>query len=344
MHEAQLNQLAQEANMRHQSTVADAEAAVARTQSQAREFVENTISSAQQAVSRSELELQQRAQQYVHEQEQRLRSGMEQELSRLRGEAHEEVSLRERRIAELEARLHQQEALAATNSHFPKSVPVTPKALIFSPPQTQIIPPPVGSPVTEVALSSPPHNPNPFAIPTNGEGGQSPPLHQEPQQPPQGHPVAFQPPGFPGGLYGNLQMNPTGGSQQEGATLTNPQRALEHELLRTRELFDNFVAAMRPVLDVLTPEQRAQIANVTGDQGAVVPPTPIAAPMVAPGSVSGAAPNGAPPPLQILPPGLPSLPLEQAHFAQPNVASGCGGGGSPSSSSSSSSSGPTTPT
>ena len=81
----------------HQSTVADAEAAVARTQSQAREFVENTISSAQQAVGRSELELQQRAQQYVREQEQRLRSGMEQELSRLRGEAHEEVSLRERR-------------------------------------------------------------------------------------------------------------------------------------------------------------------------------------------------------------------------------------------------------
>ena len=344
MHEAQLNQLAQEANMRHQSTVADAEAAVSRTQSQAREFVENTISSAQQAVSRSELELQQRAQQYVHEQEQRLRSGMEQELSRLRGEAHEEVSLRERRIAELEARLHQQEALAATNSHLPKSVPVTPKALIFSPPHTQIIPPPVGSPVTEVALSSPPHNPNPFAIPTNGEGGQSPPLHQEPQQPPQGNPVAFQPPDFPGGLYGNLQMNPTGGSQQQGATLTNPQRALEHELLRTRELLDNFVAAMRPVLDVLTPEQRAQIANVTGDQGNVVPPTPIAAPMAAPGSVSGAAPNGAPPPLQILPPGLPSLPLEQAHFAQPNVASGCGGGGSPSSSSSSSSSGPTTPT
>ena len=128
MHEAQLNQLAQEANMRHQSTVADAEAAVARTQSQAREFVENTISSAQQAVGRSELELQQRAQQYVHEQELRLRTGMEQELSRLRGEAHEEVSLRERRIAELEARLHQQEALAATNSHLPKSVPVTPKA------------------------------------------------------------------------------------------------------------------------------------------------------------------------------------------------------------------------
>ena len=341
MHEAQMNQLAQEANLRHQNTVAEAEAAVARTQSQAREFVESTISSAQQAVGRSEQELQQRAQQYVREQENNLRTGMEQELSRLRGEAQDELARRERRIAELEARLHQEEALVASNSPIPNSVPVTPKALAFTP-QTQTGQVPLGSPPSNRSQ----HNefPNPFAFPQMGVGDQIAPPQTESQQPPQGHPVTFQPPGYPGGMFGGLQMNPCGGSPQNGATPIDVQTALGEELLRTRQLFDDFVNAMRPVLDVLTPEQRMQIANNSGNPGMLAPPPPIAAPMQAPGSVSGAAPQGAPPPLQILPPGLPPLPLGQAQFEQPNVASGCGGGGSPSSSSSSSSSGPTTPT
>ena len=341
MHEAQMNQLAQEANLRHQSTVAEAEAAVARTQSQAREFVENTISSAQQAVGRSEQELQHRAQQYVREQENNLRAGMEQELSRLRGEAQDELARRERRIAELEARLHQQEVLVASNSPVPKSVPVTPKALTFTP-QTQTGQVPFGSPPSNRSQ----HNefPNPFACPQTGMGDQIAPPHSGPQQPPQGHPVAFQPPGFPGGMYGSLQMNPCSGSPQNGATSIDIQKSMMEELLRTRQLFDDFVNAMQPIMDVLTPEQREQIANSSGNPGFLAPPPPIAAPMQAPGSVSGAASQGAPPPMQIFPPGLPPLPLGQAQFEQPNVASGCGGGGSPSSSSSSSSSGPTTPT
>ena len=136
-------------------------------------------------------------------------------------------------------------------------------------------------------------------------------------------------------------MNPVGGSPQNGATPIDAQTPLRDELLRTRQLFGDFVTAMRPVIDVLTPEQRIHLASNAGNPGLLAPPP---APMQAPGSVSGAAPYGAPPPLQILPPGLPPLPLGQAQFEQPNVASGCGGGGSPSSSSSSSSSGPTTPT
>ena len=170
------------------------------------------------------------------------------------------------------------------------------------------------------------------------------PPHSGPQQPPQGHPVAFQPPGFPGGMYGSLQMNPCSGSPQNGATPIDLQKSMMEELLRTRQLFDDFVNAMQPIMDVLTPEQREQIANSSGNPGFLAPPPPIAAPMQAPGSVSGAASQGAPPPMQIFPPGLPPLPLGQAQFEQPNIASGCGGGGSPSSSSSSSSSGPTTPT
>ena len=326
MHEAQMNQLAQEANLRHQSTVAEAEAAVARTQSQAREFVENTISSAQQAVGRSEQELQHRAQQYVREQEHNLRAGMEQELSRLRGEAQDELARRERRIAELEARLHQQEVLVASNSPVPKSVPVTPKALAFTP-QTQTGQVPFGSPPSNRSQ----HNefPNPFACPQTGMGDQIAPPHSGPQQPPQGHPVAFQPPGFPGGMYGSLQMNPCSGSPQNGATSIDIQKSMMEELLRTRQLFDDFVNAMRPVMDVLTPEQREQIANSSGNPGFLAPPPPIAAPMQAPGSVSGAASQGAPPPMQIFPPGLPPLPLGQAQFEQPNIASGCGGGDLP---------------
>ena len=157
-----MNQLAQEANMRH---IAEAEAAVARTQSQAREFVENTTSSAQQAVGRSEQELQHRAQQYVREQENNLRAGMEQELSRLRGEAQDELARRERRIAELEARLHRQEALAASNSPIPNSVPVTPKALAFTP-NTQTGQAPVGSPPSNRSQLD--EFPNPFAFPSMG--------------------------------------------------------------------------------------------------------------------------------------------------------------------------------
>ena len=244
-----MNELEKEANLRHQNTVAEAEAAVARTQSQAREFVENTISSAQQAVGRSEQELQQRAQQYVREQENNLRTGMEQELSRLRGEAQDELARRERRIAELEARLHQQEALV-------ESVPVTPKALAFTP-QTQTGQVPLGSPPSNRSQHS--EFPNPFACPQTGIGDQLAPPHTGSQQPPQGHPVAFQPPGYPGGMYGGLQMNPCGGSPQNGATPIDVQTAIGEELLRTRQLFDDFVNAMRPVLDVLTPEQRMQL-------------------------------------------------------------------------------------
>ena len=145
----------------------------------------------------------------------------------------------------------------------------------------------------------------------------------------------FHPPGFPGGQTGSLQMNPEGGCQQ-GAPCSNPQRMLEDEVLRTRELLQNFVTAMQPVLDVLTPEQKMLIANRTGNPGPIVPPVPIAA---APtqhnlGTVSGAAHHGAPAPQQILPPGLPPLPIGHA--------SGYGGGGSPSSSSSSSGSSPPT--
>ena len=104
-------------------------------------------------------------------------------------------------------------------------------------------------------------------------------------------------------------MNPAGGSPQNGATPFNVQSALEEEILRTRQMFESFVNAMRPVMDVLTPEQRMQLANNTGNPGLLASPPPIAAPMQAPGSVSGAAPHCAPPPLQILPPGLPPLPL-----------------------------------
>ena len=100
------------------------------------------------------------------------------------------------------------------------------------------------------------------------------------------------------------------------------------------------------MLDVLTPEQRMLLANRTGNPGPIVPPVPIAsAPMQHNlGNVSGAAHHGAPAPQQILPPGLPPLPIEHAHVFQHGHASGYGGEGSPSSSSSSSgSSPPTTP-
>ena len=86
--------------------------------------------------------------------------------------------------------------------------------------------------------------------------------------------------------------------------------------------------AMQPVLDVLTPEQRLQIGNRTGNPGALVPPVPIAAPMQhVLGNVSGAAHHGAPAPQQILPPGQPPIPIEQAHAHQHGPASGIGGGG-----------------
>ena len=96
-------------------------------------------------------------------------------------------------------------------------------------------------------------------------------MHQVPLPPPLGHPVDFHPPGFPGGQNGSLQMNPEGGCQQ-GAPCSNPQRMLEDEVLRTRELLQNFVTAMQPVLDVLTPEQRMLIASRTGNPGPIVPP------------------------------------------------------------------------
>ena len=129
-------------------------------------------------------------------------------------------------------------------------------------------------------------------------------------------------------------MNPEGGCQQ-GAPSSNPQRMLEDELLRTRELFQNFVTAMQPMSDVLTPEQRMLLANRTGNPGPIVPPVPIAsAPMQHNlGNISGAAHHGAPAPQQILPPGLPPLPIEHAQVLQHGHASGYGGGGSPSSSS-----------
>ena len=106
---------------------------------------------------------------------------------------------------------------------------------------------------------------------------------------------------------------------------------LEDEILRTRELFQNFVTAMQPMLDVLTPEQRMLLANRTGNPGPIVPPVPIAsAPMQHNlGNVSGAAHHGAPAPQQILPPGLPPLPIEHAHVSHHGHASGYGGGGSP---------------
>ena len=69
---------------------------------------------------------------------------------------------------------------------------------------------------------------------------------------------------------------------------------------------------MQAVLDVLTPEQRMQITNRTGNLAALVPPVPIAAPMQATGNVSGAPPNSAPPP--------------RPWAAQAGVASGYGGG------------------
>ena len=134
------NQLNLEAAQRHH----DAQAEVTRTQERAREVVQQTLHSAQQAVGRSEQELQQRAQQYVTEQESRLRSEMEDRFNRLRGEALDEVAIRERRIADLEAQLLGQQAAAVS---IPKSVPVTLKALQFSPPQTQIVVPPhLGNP------------------------------------------------------------------------------------------------------------------------------------------------------------------------------------------------------
>ena len=328
LHEAEINRLAQEANQRH----LDAQAEVTRTQDRAREVVEQTMHSAQQAVGRSEQELQQRAQQYVSEQESRLRAEMESQVSRLKGEALSEVASRERRIAELEAQLQQQQAAAVS---IPKSAPVTPKALSFTPPQTQIvIHPQVGTPATNIAAGSPMQSHNPFAVPITETDGQIT-ISQQVPQPPPGHPVDPTPPGFPGRLTGGLQMNPNGGSQQ-GAPSLDLQRQLEDELLRTRGLFENFVAAMQPMLDVLTPEQRAQIALRTGNQGTNAPPVPIAAPMQATGNISGAAPDGAPPPQQIYPPGLPPLPLGQVQAYQAGVASGCGGGGSPSCSSSSS--------
>ena len=223
---------------------------------------------------------------------------MEAQFNRLRGEALDEVAIRERRIADLEAQLLGQQAAAVS---IPKSVPVTPKAFQFSPPQTQVvIPPRLGTPATNIVAGSPTNSHNPFAIPITEVGGQNTPTHQVPLPPPLGHPVDFHPPGFPGGQTGGLQMNPEGGCQQ-GAPSSNPQRMLEDELLRTRELFQNFVTAMQPMLDVLTPEQRMLLANRTGNPGPIVPPVPIAsAPMQHNlGNVSGAAHHGAPAPSQL---------------------------------------------
>ena len=177
LHEAQMNQLNLEATQRHH----DAQAEVTRTQERASEVVQQTLHSAQQAVGRSEQELQQRAQQYVTEQESRLRSEMESQINKLRGEALDEVAIRERRIADLEAQLLGQQAAAVS---IPKSVPVTPKALQFSPPQTQIvIPPHLGTPATNIAAGSPSISQNPFAIPITEVGGQNTPTHQVPLPP-----------------------------------------------------------------------------------------------------------------------------------------------------------------
>ena len=190
LHEAQMNQLNLEAAQRHH----DAQAEVTRTQERAREVVQQTLHSAQQAVGRSEQELQQRAQQYVTEQESRLRSEMEDRFNRLRGEALDEVAIRERRIADLEAQLLGQQAAAVS---IPKSVPVTPKALQFSPPQTQIVVPPhLGTPATNIVAGSPTNSHNPFAIPIMEVGGRNTPTHQVPLPPPLGHPVDFHPPVF----------------------------------------------------------------------------------------------------------------------------------------------------
>ena len=140
-----------------------------------------------------------------------MKSELEQQINKLRGEALHEVSSRERRIAELEAQLHQQQAAAIS---VPKSDPVTPKALQFTPPQTQIvIHPQVGTPATNVVVGSPNQSNNPFAVPITEVGGQHTPNQQVPQPPP-GHTVDPTPPGFPGGLTGGLQMNPNGGSHK----------------------------------------------------------------------------------------------------------------------------------
>jgi len=97
---------------------------------------------------------------------------MEAQFNRLRGEALDEVAIRERRIADLEAQLLGQQAAAVS---IPKSVPVTPKALHFSPPQTKIVVPPhLGTPATNIAAGSPTNSHNPFAIPITEVGGKTP--------------------------------------------------------------------------------------------------------------------------------------------------------------------------
>ena len=150
--------------------------------------------------------MQHRAQQYVSEQESRLRSEMELQFNRLRGEALDKVALRQRRIAELEGQLQQQQQQQAAAVSIPKSAPVTPKALQFTPPQTQIvIQPHLGTPATNIAVGSPSPSHYPFAILITEVRGQNTPTHQVPLPPPLGHPVDFHPPGFPGGPTGSLQ-------------------------------------------------------------------------------------------------------------------------------------------
>ena len=55
-------------------------------------------------------------------------------------------------------------------------------------------------------------------------------------------------------------------------------------MLKYKRFTCNFVELVnKSVMDVLTPEQRMQIANATDNPGLLAPPTPIAFPMQAPG-------------------------------------------------------------